>query len=273
MSNNNELKSTSNDGFGRQLTEARKARGYSVDKVAEELNILKRYIQAFEEENFSALPQFTYARGFLVNYAKFVGLNADDIVRDFERACPTTMRQKEVTSPLTTMGTVVRGRSFMRINLWLVAGVIGLVVFGFVLLKIINTATSKQEEPDFAQNSQVLTPAEQAQGASIGGSGSAINLGGNSATPATPTAPSASETTNAGVVDIWSKGDVSIKITDKNGNVLMQGLQSRGGYQLKGLPPLYVEIDNPAQVDLSFNQKPVRLGEYTKNGRATFSLQ
>lgn len=271
MSNNNELKSISADGFGRRLTDARKARGYSVDKVAEELNILKRYIQAFEEENFSALPKFTYARGFLVNYAKFVGLDADEIASAFERAYPATMRPTEVVSPLSTMGTVVRGRSFMRINMWLVAGVIGLVVFGFILLKIINTATTKKEEPDFAEleYSQVLTPAEQAQGASMGGSGSAINLGKSSAS----TANTGTETASVGVVDIWSKGDVSIKITDKNGNVLMQGLQSRGGYQLKGLPPLYVEIDNPAQVDLSFNQKPVRLGEHTKNGRATLTLK
>lgn len=268
MSNNNELKSVPADGFGRRLTEARKSRGYSVDKVAEELNILKRYIQAFEEENFSALPQFIYARGFLVNYAKFVGLDGEEIARLFERSYPDNMRQKEVVSPLTPMGTVVRGRSLMRINLWLVAGVIGLVIFGFILLKIINTATSKKEESDFTQNSQVLTPAEQAQGASIGGSGSAINIAGNNTTETKNTTAS-----DTGVVDIWSKGDVSIKITDKNGNVLMQGLQSRGGYQLKGNVPLTVEIDNPAQVDLSFNQKPVRLGEYTKNGRATFSLQ
>ncbi|WP_066800455.1 helix-turn-helix domain-containing protein [Moraxella oblonga] len=267
MSNNNELK-TSPDGFGRRLVEARKARGYSVEKVAEELNILKRYIQAFEEENFSALPQFIYARGFLVNYAKFVGLDGEEIARLFERSYPDNMRQKEVVSPLTPMGTVVRGRSLMRINLWLVAGVIGLVVFGFILLKIINTATSKKEEPDFTTSSQVLTPAEQAQGASIGGSGSAINIAGNNTNQVNDVAIS-----DTGVVDIWSKGDVSIKITDKNGNVLMQGLQSRGGYQLKGNVPLTVEIDNPAQVDLSFNQKPVRLGEYTKNGRAMFSLQ
>lgn len=270
---NNELKSTSADGFGRRLTDARKARGYSVDKVAEELNILKRYIQAFEEENFSALPQFTYARGFLVNYAKFVGLDAGEIADAFDRAYPDSMRQKQIVSPLTPMGTVVRGRSFMRINLWLVVGVVGLVVFGFILLKIINTATTKKEEPDFAEleYSQVLTPAEQAQGASMGGSGSAINLGKSSVSSA-PTATGV-EATSAGVVDIWSKGDVSIKITDREGNVLMQGLQSRGGYQLKGAPPLHVEIDNPAQVDLSFNQKPVRLGEHTKNGRATLTLQ
>lgn len=263
MSNSvlNNDKTLSNETLGRKLSNARKAQGQSLDKIAEELNILKRYLQAFEDENFSALPQFAYARGFLANYAKYLGLDSNEILQAFERVYPDDLRPpKETISPLKPMDTVVRERSLMRINPWLVAGVIGVVLFGFILLKIISTAVDKNNEPNFDAQPNILTPAQQAQGASLGGSGSAIDLG--------TTATSSGES----VVDIWSKGDVSIKITDKNGNVLMQGLQSRGGYQLKGLPPLTVEIDNPAQVDLNFNQRPIRLGEHTKNGRANLVL-
>ena len=157
----------------------------------------------------------------------------------------------------------------MRINPWLVAGVIGIIVLAFVLLKIINNATGKADEKAPAVETQSLTLNEQAQGAAIGGAGSAINLNNTATTPSEAVSPVA----GTGVIDIWSKGDVNIKVVDKDGNVLMQGRQSQGGYQLKGATPLTVEIDNPAQVDMNFNQRPVRLGEHTKDGKATLTLQ
>ncbi|MDO4450783.1 MAG: DUF4115 domain-containing protein [Moraxella sp.] len=259
-------KTTSNTGFGGKLRSARTSRGYSLDAVAGELNILKRHVQAMEDENFDALPQFAFARGFVVNYAKFLGLDVDEFVKEFENIYPDSKRTKsveDIRAPLVPMGTIERGRGGIHFNPWLIAGVVGLVIFGFVLLKIIASATQKTDEPSLDVQAQTLSLNEQAQGAAIGSAGSALDLNNQST----------QVVTGQGVVDIWSKGDVNIKITDKNGNVLMQGVQSRGGYQLKGDVPLTIEIDNPAQVDLNFNQRPVRLGEYTKNGKATLNLQ
>lgn len=269
MSNND--KQTSNTGFGGKLRSARTSRGYSLDTVASELNILKRHVQAIEDENFDALPQFAFARGFVVNYAKFLGLDTGEFVKEFESIYPESKRTKSATdikAPLVPMGTIERERNHIRFNPWLIAGFVGLVILGFVLLKIISNATNKPQEPHDVAQTQVLSPSEQAQGAAIGSSGSALNM------DTTANQTQAPQTTaGRGVVDIWSKGDVNIKITDKNGNVLMQGKQSRGGYQLKGDTPFHVEIDTPAQVDLNFNQRPVRLGEHTKDGKAIFTLQ
>ncbi|MDO4896185.1 MAG: DUF4115 domain-containing protein [Moraxella sp.] len=266
----NESKPQSNNGFGGKLRSARTSRGYSLDAVAKELNILKRYVQALEEENFSALPPFAYARGFIINYAKFLELDSNEFANAFDGAYPDDMRPKTTSSPLTPMGTLHRGRASVRINPWLIGGVIGLVVLGIVLLKIISNATGKSDETSLERSlatQDAMTLAEQAQGAAIGGSGSAIGTA-VIATPESEPVPA-----GQGVVDIWSKGDVHIKITDKNDNVLMQGLQAQGGYQVKGETPLNVEIDNPAQVDVKFNNDPVRLGEHTQNGKATLTLQ
>ncbi len=271
MSHSTNDKPTSNTGFGGKLRSARTSRGYSLDAVAGELNILKRHVQAIEEENFDALPRFAFARGFVVNYARFLGLDADEFVKEFENIYPESKRTKrieDIKAPLVPMGTIERGRGGMRFNPWLIAGVIALVVFGFVLLKIISNATGKSDEVNLSEQTQVLSPSEQAQGAAIGSAGSALDLGVASTQPVTEQGVA-----GQGVIDIWSKGDVNIKITDKNDNVLMQGVQSRGGYQLKGETPFTIEIDNPAQVDLNFNQRPIRLGEYTKDGKATLTLQ
>lgn len=265
----NDSTTQSNNGFGGKLRSARTSRGYSVDAVAKELNILKRFIQALEDENFAALPTFAHARGFVVNYAKHLELDSQELATAFDNAYPDNLRPKVATSPLTPMGTLHRGRSSVRINPWLVAGVIGVLALGVILLKIITGATADKEEAQQNPlvNEQTLTLNEQAQGASLGavGAGSAIDMSQlNNNTNSVPV--------GSGVIDIWSKGDVNIKITDKNDNVLMQGVQSRGGYKLTGEMPLKVEIDNPAQVDIKFNQKVVPLGEHTQDGKAVLTL-
>lgn len=269
MSTNTDSKPQSNIGFGGKLRSARTSRGYSIDDVADELNILKRHIQALEEEDFKSLPPLAYARGFIANYAKFLGLNDAEFVVAFEEVYPEEMKPKTFVSPLRPLDTITRGRSSVRINPWLIAGVIGIVVLAFVLLKIISNATSKVDEKDPTTDTKNLTLSEQAQGAAIGGAGSAIGINNTAVT----SSENITSVAGVGVIDIWSKGDVSIKVVDKDDNVLMQGRQSQGGYQLKGATPLSVEIDNPAQVDMNFNQRPVRLGEHTKDGKATLTLQ
>ena len=56
--------------FGAMLQQARKAKQVSLDDAANELFILKRHLQALENEDFSDLPQVAFARGFAINYAK-----------------------------------------------------------------------------------------------------------------------------------------------------------------------------------------------------------
>lgn len=238
--------------FGETLKAARLAKNLSQEAVAKELNMLKRHVEALETEEFVALPQFAYLRGFVVNYAKLLGLNTDEIIAQFERVYPASMREKsikDIKAPLSEMGTLNRGgRNRMRINPWLIAGCVGVLLLIFILLKLISNAT-KDEPTAVAQAEGTMTLTEQAQGAAIAAVGS------------------------TGTIEVRSKGDVNIKITDATGSILLQGNQPRGNYQLQGATPIQVEIDNPAQVDLSFNQKTVRLGEHIKDGKVSLSLQ
>ena len=57
------------NAIGDQLKTAREARGLSIEYVADETNIAKRYITAMENEDFSVFPGEPYIVGFLRNYA------------------------------------------------------------------------------------------------------------------------------------------------------------------------------------------------------------
>lgn len=61
--------------FGRALAAAREALGLSAGEIASRLRLHPRQIAALESEQMSALPEATFVRGFIRNYAKEVKLD------------------------------------------------------------------------------------------------------------------------------------------------------------------------------------------------------
>lgn len=70
---------------GATLREARLRRGLSPEQVTAETNISPRYVQALEEDDYSALPGQAFARGYLRRYAQLVQVDADALVPAFDR--------------------------------------------------------------------------------------------------------------------------------------------------------------------------------------------
>ncbi len=68
------------ESIGKILKKARENAGFSIDQVARETHISKRYLTALEDENFSVFPGETYTIGFLRNYAEYLGLDTEEIV-------------------------------------------------------------------------------------------------------------------------------------------------------------------------------------------------
>lgn len=77
--------------LGVRFREAREARGISVADAAAATRILPRYLHALEDGDFSQLPGDVYARGFIRNYAQFLGLPPDELMLMYrrERGAPT----------------------------------------------------------------------------------------------------------------------------------------------------------------------------------------
>jgi hypothetical protein len=66
--------------IGQRLSEARLGKGLSLFDAERQTRIARRYLQAFEADQFDILPAPVYARGFLRNYARFLGLDENEIV-------------------------------------------------------------------------------------------------------------------------------------------------------------------------------------------------
>ncbi|MDH7480252.1 MAG: helix-turn-helix domain-containing protein, partial [Syntrophomonadaceae bacterium] len=70
--------------IGKTLREAREAKNLTLAEAEEATKIRKYYLSALEAEDFQALPGQVYAIGFIKNYARFLGLDANILVDAFK---------------------------------------------------------------------------------------------------------------------------------------------------------------------------------------------
>jgi cytoskeleton protein RodZ len=69
--------------LGEQLRRSREAKKITVEKAASSLRVKTDIINHLENENWPALFGRTYARGYLINYVKYLGLPQNDLVEMF----------------------------------------------------------------------------------------------------------------------------------------------------------------------------------------------
>jgi type IV pilus assembly protein PilF len=71
---------TTDNGVGAQLAQARQAQGLSLGEMARQLKLSVKQVEALERDDYSNFPGPLWARGFLRNYAKSLGIDADALV-------------------------------------------------------------------------------------------------------------------------------------------------------------------------------------------------
>jgi cytoskeleton protein RodZ len=69
--------------FGEWLRRQREMREISLRDIAERTKISLRYLEAMEQDRFDLLPAPIFAKGFLREYARYVGLSPDEVVNHY----------------------------------------------------------------------------------------------------------------------------------------------------------------------------------------------
>lgn len=71
------------DALSGELRTAREKKGLKLEEAAAKLNINPAYLEALEKGRFDRLPQGVYGKNFLREYAQFLGLDAEELVKIF----------------------------------------------------------------------------------------------------------------------------------------------------------------------------------------------
>ncbi len=74
---------TESSSFGDWLRRQREMREISLRDIADRTKISLRYLEAMESDRFDLLPAPIFAKGFLREYARYVGLSPDDVVNHY----------------------------------------------------------------------------------------------------------------------------------------------------------------------------------------------
>lgn len=70
--------------IGSLLKQTRVTKGYSLEEIEEATKIRARYLEAIENEEFDLLPGQVYVIAFLRNYARYLGVNDDELVQQYK---------------------------------------------------------------------------------------------------------------------------------------------------------------------------------------------
>jgi transcriptional regulator with XRE-family HTH domain len=70
--------------LGKTLSQARVARGLTLEDCERDTRISKRYLDALEREDWRVFPAPVYSRAFLRTYAQYLNLNPTELMRLFQ---------------------------------------------------------------------------------------------------------------------------------------------------------------------------------------------
>lgn len=69
--------------IGETLKEAREGIGVSIEEVAGDLKVRPNQIENIEVGNMKAFKDVLYVKGLVKEYSKYLGLNYDDMIDEF----------------------------------------------------------------------------------------------------------------------------------------------------------------------------------------------
>ena len=112
-------------GLGERLLAARERKGVDLYRAERDTKIRARYLGALERGEYRELPGSVYTKGFLRNYALYLGLDPDDVLLQWRRERGDT---KEAAPAIVVPRPIAAPRKGMTFSPSLVVAVLLTVV-------------------------------------------------------------------------------------------------------------------------------------------------
>ena len=258
---------------GQILREAREAQNISLDDVALRLRLMHRQIEAMEADDFRSLGQPVFARGFVRNYARLLGLDPDELL--------ARMSGAPAEPTLVAQGEPPMARSWLT-SPWLIGGLLGLVVLVAIPVSVYLWLNSDVNEPlpQSAETPAVaagvpalpVAPAEPLV-AQIPEPQPAVDAS-DASSPAEPAADVPAAPAGEGSIRIEFGEDAWVEIKDATGQMVHRQLNPAGSQaEVRGQPPFAVVIGNAAQARMTYNGRPIDLKPFIDVSVARFTLE
>jgi hypothetical protein len=192
------------------------------------------------------LPEATFIKGYYRSYAKFLQVDATNIIQRFDEiyANDTGLLPNHAlnNSPIKIMGKLP-GSNRERNKKWLKRA--GIAVAVLLLLWAAIAALKSRSDTEEAQPAEEAVEVLSMDGSTVASTGDQLALDFNRPT--------------------------SVHIVDSTGKVLLTGRQANAT-TVSGEPPFQIRLDDAQAVSLNLNNENISLRPYTVNGKAEFRL-
>lgn len=274
---------------GQILREAREAQGLALENAAIRLHLMQRQIEAMEADDFASLGQPVFARGFVRNYARLLGLAPEGLLARMDGA----PAEPATVTPLPAPAS----RSWLT-SPWLLLLLLGVLLLGAIPVALYWWLNSDVEVPPAApapaqQSRPAPVPVPVATPAVVPAPAPALELPLAAppavlpeAAPVEPAAVPPAAPAEAGapapLVPGVAKGTLHLEfgadswteIKDASGNMLLRKLNTAGSsVDISGTPPFSLLVGNAAQAKLTYNGRPIDLKPFIDVTVARFTLE
>lgn len=264
--NNPEQVQESRPLIGHLLRERRISMGLDIEDVVAKIKLSHHQVVALEENDFKALPEIVFLRGFVRSYARLLQMDEQALLAHLPDAQVTQVRT-EPNSLETAFPTEKTARR-QSVRLLLAALLVGLVIMGFVRWQ----AKMPHHAAEVVKSDETVMPLTLPNPVA-----SAVPETHNEPMPETPpvsnvpavpavdaNAEKASEQASLRLVfdkECW------VEIKDKYGKTLSKQVNAAGSeLRLDGEAPFDLVIGHAKAVRLFYQDKPVDLDPYINAG-------
>lgn len=239
---------------GEYLRQIRMSQKKELSDIAQELKIPEKQLMALEKDDYNALPEAPFIKGYYRAYAKFLHVDATALIHRFDEiySNDTGLTSTHVLkdSPIQMMGRLSRsGRQgmnkWLKRLLWLVLLAVLVWAAWAGVSGWLNQKTVTEVLPTDVPNGQAVEILPMNAGAAV---------------------------TSGDQLQLTFSRPTSVMIVDSTGKTLAQGRHS-DSLTLQGQAPFSIRLDDASAIRLTLNQEEIALARFTHaNGSADFRL-
>ncbi len=254
---------------GERLRQVRLSQKRELSDVSRELNIPQHLLLALEADDYDALPQAAFVRGYLRSYAKFLGVDANALVVRFTEVytadtgrTATQMLDDSPLKPLAKIGSRQQKRNWRWLRWVMLLLLATTLLYALVqwLSDGVKTAGSVDPVQPISTETLEVLPIPQVTAQSV-------------TTPTTLPIQTAPASQSDRLLIQLSRA-ATVQVKDATGKDLLSGRQdATQPLQIDGQSPFSITLPEAEAVQqLSLNGEQVSLSPYIVNGRADFRL-
>lgn len=278
-------------GLGAVLHAARTQKKLSIENVSNAIHLSERQIQALENNDFSHLPEPAITRGFIRNYANYLDVDAEPLLRQYRSLVPQEERSIVVKANVNEVMSKNTHQPWLAYVLGSILVLLFLTAW-FYYMDSVKAPESAAEEvvvtetENLVENmpEEVLTSPEEpiatapAQAAEIAqtpdaNSQQAISTQPTVAAPQVSLAPAAPPLV-AKKLEMQFSAESWVRVKDKSGQVILEKTAAAGSTEsLDGEPPFNIIIGNAKAAKVKFYGQEVDLAPATAKNIIRLKLE